>query len=338
MPAQSLTAFLGAKSTLYLTARRRDIHLRGQSLVLDDDQLVPLASLRRVVLLGKPLVPLAVLYRCMRLKLPVDWLDIYGEPLGQLMGMAQSAPFLMENQAAFCSGPGAFLLAKAMLLAKFDNCREALRRRLQSRPDWREKRMGLVHASLPDSLRGHEGACAHFYFSLWSGILHGFSWHGRHARPAPDPVNMLLSLGYGLLRNRLASALAHYGLNPRRGFFHAPGGRHAALASDLMEPLRALVDSRVLSLLRRHELAPEDFRMSGGRCVCANGEVFGRIIGNFEDMFAATHSFYPFPDQPRFKVKRSLNDLLDDLSESFALHCHDGQGCLVPRLAPCPAT
>lgn len=52
-------------------------------------------------------------------------------------------------------------------------------------------------------------------------------------------------------------------------------------------------------------------------------------------MFASIHAFHICHEDENLTLARSLNDLLDDLAESFARHIHDGEGCLVPRLKGC---
>lgn len=342
MPAAlNLDRVIGRKTTLYLTWNLAEIWSTGRILRLrlrnGGELELDSAEVRRVVLCGKPNVPASVLYRLLRLNIAADWLDVFGKPLGQFLPITGASRFALSHQAEFRGTEAAFELARRLLLAKADNCHAATRRRIEDWTGWRELRKGIGEAQNPESLRGNEGAAARFYFSRWNGILHKFSWEGRHSHPAPDPVNMLLSLGYSLIYNRLASALYHSGLDARLGFFHAGRGSHWALASDLMEPLRALVDARVLSLARRQELAPEDFRMHGERCVCANGKIFAKLLGEFEEMFEEEHKFYTDPLDRDEVISRSLNDILDDLAEGFAAHIHDGHGCIIPRLAPCAA-
>jgi CRISPR-associated exonuclease Cas4/CRISPR-associated protein Cas1 len=45
---------------------------------------------------------------------------------------------------------------------------------------------------------------------------------GATRRPPADPVNACLSLSYALLARTMQSALSAVGLDPWRGFFHAP--------------------------------------------------------------------------------------------------------------------
>jgi CRISPR-associated protein Cas1 len=79
----------------------------------------------------------------------------------------------------------------------------------------------------------------------------------------------MLSFGYTLLYNHIATALAASGLDARTGFYHRQHGAYAALACDLQEELRYLVDAFVWSLVRRREIRPGDFAASpDGRYPC----------------------------------------------------------------------
>ncbi|MGH8500564.1 MAG: CRISPR-associated endonuclease Cas1 [Methylococcales bacterium] len=61
------------------------------------------------------------------------------------------------------------------------------------------------------------------------------------------------------------------GLLPRQGFYHQTHGRHATLASDLMEPFRHSVERTALTVLLRKELTPWDFSYTpAGACRIEN--------------------------------------------------------------------
>lgn len=64
-------------------------------------------------------------------------------------------------------------------------------------------------------------------------------------------VNALLNYGYTILRSMTARAIAGAGLHPTIGVFHANGGNTFALADDLMEPFRPLVDMTVRTIFER---------------------------------------------------------------------------------------
>ncbi len=65
---------------------------------------------------------------------------------------------------------------------------------------------------------------------------------------AQPGVNGLLNYGYIILRATCARAIVAAGLNPALGVHHHAGPNNAALADDLMEPFRPLVDLAVWHL------------------------------------------------------------------------------------------
>lgn len=64
-------------------------------------------------------------------------------------------------------------------------------------------------------------------------------------------ANSFLNYGYAVLRALVSRAICAAGLHPSIGIFHSNRGNAFALADDLMEPYRPLVDMIVLGLLRR---------------------------------------------------------------------------------------
>ncbi|WP_066794299.1 type II CRISPR-associated endonuclease Cas1 [Sphingomonas soli] len=70
----------------------------------------------------------------------------------------------------------------------------------------------------------------------------------RRDRNAPG-ANALLNYGYAVMRATVARAVVAAGLHPTIGIFHANRGNAFALADDLVEPFRPLVDALVLSLI-----------------------------------------------------------------------------------------
>jgi CRISPR-associated protein Cas1 len=68
---------------------------------------------------------------------------------------------------------------------------------------------------------------------------------------AREGENALLNYGYTILRAATARAVVAAGLHPTIGLFHANRGNAFALADDLMEPFRPLVDCGVRTLVAR---------------------------------------------------------------------------------------
>jgi len=107
-------------------------------------------------------------------------------------------------------------------------------------------------------------------------------FQGRNRRPPRDPLNALLSLGYTMLYAQTETLVRIAGLNARFGFYHQGRGRHAALASDLMEPFRHLVESTAMAQLNRRRLGEDAFRLDaekGCRLSQAGRRIFLVALG-----------------------------------------------------------
>lgn len=72
----------------------------------------------------------------------------------------------------------------------------------------------------------------------------------RRDRNSPG-ANALLNYGYAIMRSTVARAVVAAGLHPTIGINHANRGNAFALADDLVEPFRPLVDALVIATLDR---------------------------------------------------------------------------------------
>lgn len=90
-----------------------------------------------------------------------------------------------------------------------------------------------------------EAQAARYYWPLIMGE------EFRRNRHAPD-INALLNYGYTVLRAAAARAIVAAGLHPSVGLHHSNRGNAFALADDLMEPFRPLVDCAAHGLAARN--------------------------------------------------------------------------------------
>jgi len=113
-----------------------------------------------------------------------------------------------------------------------------------------------VRSGDPDNI---EAQAARRYWPLLMG------GEFRRDRDA-DGVNGLLNYGYTVLRSLLARSVIAAGLHPSIGIHHANRGNAFALADDLIEPFRPLVDAMVAALVSRGsmEVTPEAKRAFAG--------------------------------------------------------------------------
>lgn len=95
-----------------------------------------------------------------------------------------------------------------------------------------------VRSGDPDNI---EAQAARRYWPLLMGA------DFRRDRDAPD-INGLLNYGYTVMRSLVARSVVAAGLHPSIGIHHANRGNAFALADDLVEPFRPLVDLLALKL------------------------------------------------------------------------------------------
>jgi len=106
---------------------------------------------------------------------------------------------------------------------------------------------------------GIEGRAARDYFQGIDLLAPG-SPKGRTRRPPQDPVNCLLSFGYGMLRVAVHGAIEQVGMDPYIGYLHGVRPGKPSLALDLMEELRPLfVDRLVLTVTNRGQISTRHF-------------------------------------------------------------------------------
>lgn len=233
----------------------------------------------------------------LRRGIPVQLCAQDGVPLGVLSpwtgtpgGTPESTWTLWLEQATAASDPGRRLpfcqrIVSArlhniwVLLGRFDELRAA------------SERVGVdrlaesaLQAQTLDELRGLEGAGTRVLFGSLEPLLDPrFHFAQRNRRPPRDPINAMLSFGYTILHAHAASALQAVGLLPWIGLYHESGRSHAALASDLMEEFRYLVELLVLRLTRKQQVKPEDFRTAKSGAVWMNDDTRRLVVTSFEE-------------------------------------------------------
>lgn len=137
-------------------------------------------------------------------------------------------------------------------------------------------------------LMGIEGAAAITYFGAWQSL--SIKWESIKRKPIPSdwyriglrssitrqktknrnashPVNAMLNYAYAVLESQVRIQIIASGRNPKIGVLHKSRLDRDALVLDLMEPLRPIVDRRVLEFVRANTFEPNDFVIrSDGVC------------------------------------------------------------------------
>ncbi|HWB49741.1 MAG TPA: CRISPR-associated endonuclease Cas1 [Stellaceae bacterium] len=257
----------------------------GETLKITDEEngeaQVRFIDISDVALFGNVSITTPALAALLEREIPVTfhshsgWFRGIAHGVGHRNVEIRTAQYRMSFDEAAC-----LRFARELVAAKITNQRTILRRNWRGPPEERQTaldRLGAARKSArgaggPAQLLGVEGDAAAVYFRAFAGLLKSpedkqgagelapFRFEARHRRPPTDPVNAMLSLAYAMLTRHLTIALASVGLDPYRGFYHAPRYGRPALALDLMEPFRAIIaDSVVLSAVNTGEIGPGDF-------------------------------------------------------------------------------
>jgi len=259
---------------LCITGSPSIVHCYQQRLMVTrgKDTLVNQAfdAIAGVILFGHHQITSYALQKLLTLGIAVHHATAMGRYLGVSRGpLPDSGKQALWQKQMQLDEDTCLTIAITLVKARVLHCKMILRKRNHSAHiKLGEIAKQITHANNMMQLRGYEGIASQWYFAAYRDMLP--DWMGfdqRQRRPPPDPANALLSLGYTLLYGYSDSMLRSTGLLPWQGVYHQAKGRHAALASDLMEPFRHLVERTVLSMVHRKQLSPEDFsQQSDNKC------------------------------------------------------------------------
>ena len=123
-----------------------------------------------------------------------------------------------------------------------------------------EVRKKIKVARKPETLLGIDGKLGKILYDFLSKKNQSpFPFKGREYYPPPDPVNAVLSLTFTVFYSLLTAAVISSGLDPYLGFFHVRRGVHAALSSDIIEPIRPQIADFVIELFNSGFFEEKDF-------------------------------------------------------------------------------
>jgi CRISPR-associated protein Cas1 len=286
-------------TTLYLTEPRALVKKDGDTLEVHIPEnkarqtakrkvRVPLMKVTQVVVYGDVTLTSPAMTSLLEQGADICFCSTYGQFRGRLASpLSKNSLIRLSQHQAHHDPTRAFHLARACVKGKLENMRTMLLRANRKRQieeitqatERLKQTVEQVEALSPPTeppagptrpqagtvygtLLGLEGAGSAAYFGVFGHLLkEDWGFTGRQRRPPRDPVNALLSYGYVLLMNAVASAVQIVGLDPYVGYLHSSQFGKEALALDLMETFRPLiVDSVVLTLLNNQMLTQRDFQ------------------------------------------------------------------------------
>jgi CRISPR-associated endonuclease Cas1 len=81
-------------------------------------------------------------------------------------------------------------------------------------------------------------------------------------RFATHPINAMLNYAYGVLESQVRMQVVAAGLDPTIGILHGNARGQDGLVFDLMEPMRPVVDRKILKFVQSRTFHPADFNLT----------------------------------------------------------------------------
>lgn len=298
-------------TTLYIIEQGAMLTCDGERLNVERDgevlQSIPMVKLEDIVVFGNAGLSTPAMKRLLDRNIDVVFLTLDGRYHGRLVGQVTAHVALRQAQYARAADP-AWVLRQAQRIVegKLRNQRAVLHRFTRNRanpPAEAEEAAEELDAYIQrarratrlNALLGIEGSATARYFRGLRALL-GPEWRfdGRRRRPPPDPVNVLLSLGYTLLAHKALGAAQTAGFDPYLGILHQLEYKRPSLALDLMEEFRPiLVDSLVLRVCGDGRIGAGDFAPGDAeRPVILRDEGMRRFLAAFEERMR-TEALHP---------------------------------------------
>ena len=292
--------------TLYVTEQGATLHKEKKRLVVRKNKEIlgrfPVFELKRVLVFGGVQLTSQAQGFLLERGIDVSFHTRSGRLRGRLVSEDSTNIFLrLAQYDRYQDQAYRLQFAHNIIAAKIANQRTAIQHHTKNHPHetlhhaieaLTNSLATLPQAHSIEQLMGHEGSASKVYFSTFPIMLRqkGISYQGRTKRPARDPTNALLNLGYTLLRNELTSLLLSSGLEPFLGFMHGLRHGRKSLALDFMEEFRQpVVDRFVLTQINRRQVQPSDFETDPSLGVTLKGASFKKFLRTWEERLTTPH-------------------------------------------------
>ncbi|MEW6194398.1 MAG: CRISPR-associated endonuclease Cas1 [Bacteroidota bacterium] len=258
------------KYPVYVTDFETSVHIEGNTVeLIDEDRFdkdnpkFPVHEINSLIIIGASKITMPAVFKLNENGIPVYFCKPSGEL--KLAIPVHNPNYNVWFHQARLAEDAEFTLkfAKAIVEAKINN-HKVLSRRIEGNELLIKKFDSLLRktetAETLDSLRGIEGTSAVTFFDVFNNSLEDdWKFETRTKHPPEDRVNAMLSYGYTILYHYISTALQTEGLNPNIGWFHRPSERYFALASDIQEEFRHIIDSLIINMIHRNMVKLDDF-------------------------------------------------------------------------------
>ena len=275
LPKQKIGKIEEQGTHLILAGDAQFISTDNHNIIVKKDDIIThkinWEQLHAITLIGLHHMTLPTQHQAMQNRIPVHMADRTGNYLGALTSFqpAQNSykDWFIQLQISD-NIDYALALAKNIVIARVHNQRHTLlkrqahRQQLQNALIYLERiQRKIKNAQNLASLNGYEGSATRLYFKQFNLFLPKWAqFQKRSRRPPADSFNVLLSLGYTILYSHVDSILQSAGFMTWKGVYHQQSPAHAALASDIMESYRHIIEKFAIYSINQNQIKETDFR------------------------------------------------------------------------------
>ena len=267
----------------------------------------PKNNIEGISIFAKVVMTTACMEFCLMNNISVGYFSLTGRYYGRLVPLQNTNAQRLRKQVCLSEDNDFVIkIAQKIVTAKINNQLVVCHRYARNAEDISESKklikLSRTGAGSADSLYkliGHEGIASKNYFEVLSRVIENdFVFVKRSRRPACDPFNCMLNLGYSILTKEIIGEIECRGLNPYIGFIHQDRSGHPALASDLIEEWRpVIVDSLVMNMIQGHEVRIDDFVIGEDGCKMREGAL-RLFIAKLEQRMEVRTKYLKYMDSP----------------------------------------
>ena len=222
----------------------------------------PISKISRIIVDSEHIsLSSAVIWRCAREKIHIDFIDKHYVPYATLLAYNSTSTQTTHKQAMLLNTPAQLYLATSFVEAKIKNqtnylkylnkYHKSLTPNIQKLENILVRKLKYVKNT--NELMGFEGSATAIY---WDGIksVLPVEFEKRITFGAKDIVNSSLNYAYAILYSKVQECLYLAGLSLHISFLHALDSTKPTLVFDMIEQFRTfMVDRVIVSMLNKDE-------------------------------------------------------------------------------------
>lgn len=284
------TIYICEQGALIRKVSRRIIAEKDKQVLLD----IPIIKIDRLFVFGNVQVTTQAMALLLDHGIDVTYFTSRGRLRGKLNSSISKNIFLRLAQYERWSDEKYKLkLCRNIIEAKLKNMNFVIKRYLSNHPEENfDRSLQTIDRGLKSldeknniaGLLGIEGSSSGAYFAAFGQMFRKeLQFKKRVRHPSTDPINALLSLGYVMITNEIASHLEGLAFDPFLGFLHGIKYGRKSLALDMVEEFRQpLIDNFTLKLANLEIFVEKDFKQIPDAGLNLNDEKFKEYLTLYE--------------------------------------------------------